>query len=95
MILLSRKNSHIKHINQCTSSDKINDFFVFRFSPGNCSSNNMITNCLNSHNFGIKCVWDNEKAICLPLSEIPASSPSLDFESTYRYCFKILKMYLV
>jgi len=59
-------------------------FILFRFSPGNCSSNNMITNCLNSRHFGVKCVWDNEKAICLPFSEIPAIPPSIDFESTYR-----------
>lgn len=61
--------------------------YIIRFSPGNCSSNNMITNCLNSHHFGIKCVWDNEKAICLPLSEILPTTLSIDFESTYRYFF--------
>lgn len=59
--------------------------FSCRFSPGNCSSNNMITNCLNSRHFGVKCVWDNEKAICLSFSEIPVTAASnIAFESTYR-----------
>jgi hypothetical protein len=29
-------------------------------------------------------MWDNEKGICLPFSEIPPTTPSLDFEMTYR-----------
>lgn len=57
---------------------------MYRFSPGNCSSNNMMINCLNSHQFGVKCVWDNKKSVCLPLSDIPTISSTLDFESTYR-----------
>lgn len=61
-------------------------YLLSRFSPGNCSSNNMMTNCLNSHHFGVKCVWDNEKGICLPFSDMPPDAPSIDFESTYRYC---------
>lgn len=43
----------------------------------------MVTNCLNSRHFGVKCVWDNEKGICLPFSEIPATTPTIDFELTY------------
>lgn len=46
----------------------------------------MMTSCLNSHHFGVKCVWDNEKGICLPFSDMPPDAPSIDFESTYRYC---------
>lgn len=68
---------------------KINNHFLnIRFSPGNCSSNNMVTNCLNSRHFGVKCVWDNEKGICLPFSEIPTITPNIDFESSYRYYFQ-------
>jgi len=84
MIFSSKKHKLFKNFSIFTDDETFYFFFALRFSPGNCSSNNMITNCLNSHHFGVKCVWDNEKAICLPFSEIPVIPPSIDFESTYR-----------